>query len=91
MYTAVMQGTQTYFDAEEVSALDAADIRTGASRSELIRRAIRVQYGDRPQASRLAALRSSAGAWTGREYTGSEFADSIRGDVNDRPTRLRSR
>ena len=55
MYTAVMQGTQTYFDAEEVSALDAVDIRTGASRSELIRRAIRVQYGDRPQASRALA------------------------------------
>jgi hypothetical protein len=40
-------------------------------------------------ALRLEALRSSAGVWTDREYTGSEFVDSIRGDVNDRLARLR--
>jgi Arc/MetJ-type ribon-helix-helix transcriptional regulator len=91
MYTGVVHRTQIYLDDLEVSALDAAVVRTGASRSELIRRAIRAQYGERPQASRLEALRTSAGAWADREFTGSEFVDSLRGDVNDRLARLRSR
>jgi Arc/MetJ-type ribon-helix-helix transcriptional regulator len=90
MYTDVMHRTQIYLDELEVSALDAAAERTGASRSELIRRAIRAQYGDRTVASRVEALRSSAGTWTDRDVTGSEFVDSIRGDVNDRLARLRS-
>lgn len=90
MYTDVMHRTQIYLDEQEVSALDAAAERTGASRSELIRRAIRAQYGDRTVASRVDALRSSAGTWTDRDVTGSELVDSIRGDVNDRLARLRS-
>jgi len=81
---------QIYLDDHDVSALDAAVVRTGASRSELIRRAIRARYRGQPQASRLEALRASAGAWTGREYAGDEFVDTIRGDVNDRLARLRS-
>jgi len=81
---------QIYLDDHDVSALDAAVVRTGVSRSELIRRAIRAQYREQPQPSRLEALRASAGAWTGRECTGAEFVDSIRGDVNDRLARLRS-
>ncbi len=91
MYTNVMHRTQIYLDDREVSALDAAAVRTGASRSELIRRAIRAQYGERTVASRIEALRSSAGTWTDRDYTGSEFVDSLRGDVNDRLARLHSR
>lgn len=90
MYTDVVHRTQIYLDDREVSALDAAALRTGASRSELIRRAIRAQYGERTVASRLEALRSSAGTWTERDYTGSQFVDSLRGDVNDRLARLRS-
>ena len=91
MYTNVMHRTQIYLDDREVSALDAAAVRTGASRSERIRRAIRAQYGERTVASRIEALRSSAGTWTDRDYTGSEFVDSLRGDVNDRLARLHSR
>jgi len=91
MYSGVVHRTQIYLDDHEVSALDAAAVRTGASRSELIRRAIRAHYGEQSQAARLEALRSTAGAWTGREYTGSEFVNSIRGDVNDRLARLRSK
>jgi Arc/MetJ-type ribon-helix-helix transcriptional regulator len=90
MYTDVMHRTQIYLDEREVSALDAAAVRTGASRSELIRRAIRAEYGERTVASRLEALRSSAGTWKDRDYTGAEFVDSARGDVNDRLARLRS-
>jgi Arc/MetJ-type ribon-helix-helix transcriptional regulator len=90
MYSDVMQRTQIYLDDREVSALEAAAVRTGASRSELIRRAIRAQYGEQSLVSRLDALRSSSGTWTGRDYTGSQYVDSIRGDVNDRLARLRS-
>ena len=90
MYIDVVHRTQIYLDDQEVSALEAAAVRTGASRSELIRRAIRAYYGEQPIASRLEAIRSSAGTWTGRDYTGSQFVDSLRGDVNDRLARLRS-
>ena len=90
MYSDVVQRTQIYLDDREVSALEAAAVRTGASRSELIRRAIRAQYEERPLVSRLEALRLSSGTWTGRDYTGSQYVDSIRSDVNDRLARLRS-
>jgi len=90
MYNDVVHRTQIYLDDQEVSALETAALRTGASRSELIRRAIRAQYGEQPVAARLEALRSSAGTWTGRDYTGSQFVDAIRGDVNERLSRLRS-
>jgi len=80
-----------YLDDHDLSVLEAAAARIGASRSELVRRAIRAQYGEKLLASRLEALRASAGAWLGREYTGSEYVDSMRGDVNDRMARLRSR
>ena len=90
MYSDVVHRTQIYLDDREVSALEAAAVRTGASRSELIRRAVRAQYGEQPVASRLEALRSSAGAWTGRDYSGSQFVDAIRSDVNERLARLRS-
>jgi metal-responsive CopG/Arc/MetJ family transcriptional regulator len=90
MYNNVMHRTQIYLDEREVSALDAAAVRTGASRSELIRRAIRAQYGERTAASRIEALRSTAGTWMDRDYTGAEFVDSLRGDVNDRLARLTS-
>ena len=90
MYTDVVHRTQIYLDDEEVSALEAAAVRPGASRSELIRRAIRAQYGEQPITSRLEAIRSSAGTWRSRDYTGSQFVDSLRGDVNDRLERLRS-
>ena len=87
MYTNVMHRTQIYLDEEEVSALNAAIERTGASRSELIRRAVRAQYGERTVASRVEALRATAGTWRGRDYTGAEFVDSLRGDFNYRLTR----
>jgi hypothetical protein len=86
----VRHRTQIYLDDQEVSALDTAAVRTGASRSELIRRMIRAPYGERPVASRLEALRSSAGTWIRRDFTGPRFVDSIRGDVDDRLARLRS-
>ena len=42
-----MKPTQIHLSESDVALLDAASERTGASRSELIRRAIRSTYGNR--------------------------------------------
>lgn len=89
MYSDVVHRTQIYLDDAEISALNSASARTGASRSELIRRAVRELYGAEGSRSRADALKLSAGAWRGRRLSGSEYVDSIRGDVNDRLARLR--
>lgn len=89
MYSDVIFRTQIYLDDAEVEALDAAATRTGASRSELIRRAIRAQYGQTTRDARTLALRSSAGGWRGHRDTGTQYVDAIRGDVNERLARLR--
>jgi metal-responsive CopG/Arc/MetJ family transcriptional regulator len=88
VYSDTMQRTQVYLGSEELELLDRAAIRTGASRSELIRRAIRDRYGDRDWASRRAALQQSAGAWAEREQTGAATVDATRRDLNDRLARL---
>lgn len=82
MHSGVMHRMQIYLDGEETSLLDRAAARIGASRSELIRRAIRTQYGGETPAGRLAALRTSAGAWSGRADTGAEYVEHIRGDLD---------
>lgn len=88
MYDDVVQRTQIYLDDEESELLREASSRTGASRSELIRRAIRREYGASTSERRLAALHASAGAWEHREPTGPEYVDAVRGDLNDRLERL---
>lgn len=88
MYTGVMQRTQIYLDETETSLLERAAERTGASRSELIRRAIRTQYGNAPATARLAALRASAGARAGDSTTGAASVEQARGDLNERLEQL---
>jgi metal-responsive CopG/Arc/MetJ family transcriptional regulator len=66
----VMHRTQIYLDDDEVALLTQESARTGASRSELIRRAVRSQYGADTPERRLAALRASAGIWSDRSSTG---------------------
>jgi Arc/MetJ-type ribon-helix-helix transcriptional regulator len=88
MYNGVVPRTQVYIGEEELEALDSAARDVGASRSELIRRAIRESYGLRTKADRLRALRASAGSWKGRSFNGAEYVDSMRGDLNDRFGRL---
>jgi hypothetical protein len=81
--------TQIYLGDAELELLDRVARATGASRSELVRRAVRSVYG--PGLSReekLAALRASAGVWADRPFTGAEYVDAIRGDLNDRLRRL---
>jgi hypothetical protein len=88
VYNGVMGRTQVYLGAEELELLDRAARAVGASRSELIRRAIREAFGAGGKADRGRALAASAGSWRGRGFTGAEYVDAMRGDLNDRLRRL---
>lgn len=77
--------TQIYLGDDEIALLQRAERETGASRSELIRRAIRGTFGDTQAADeRVAALQRTAGAWKSSFPTGSRFVETVRGDLNDR-------
>lgn len=88
MYDDVVPRTQVYIGEEELEALDNAARTAGASRSELIRRAVRESYGLKTKADRRRALQASAGSWKGRSFTGAEYVDAVRGDLNERLNRL---
>ncbi|MGQ0776650.1 MAG: CopG family transcriptional regulator [Pseudonocardiales bacterium] len=79
-----MHRTQIYLDDHEVALLSQESARTGASRSELIRRAVRTQYGVDTPEGRLAALRASAGIWSDRSGTGAEYVEELRSDLDQR-------
>ncbi|MGH8926418.1 MAG: ribbon-helix-helix domain-containing protein [Acidimicrobiia bacterium] len=83
-----MARTQIYLGSEELELLDLVGRVTGASRSELIRRAIRNTFGEKSKADRLQALETSAGSWQGRHFSGAEYVDAIRGDLSKRLRRL---
>ena len=84
-----MGRTQVYLGEDELELLERASQDTGASRSELIRRAVRTTFGERGQEEKLRALKASAGAWRGRRAGGAEYVDAMRGgDLNDRLARL---
>lgn len=83
-----MRRTQVYLGDEELALLDRAVRATGASRSELIRRAVRQAYGTMSTEEKLQALRETAGAWSDRQFTGAQYVDAIRGDLNDRLRKL---
>jgi len=80
--------TQVYLGSEELELLDRVARITGASRSELVRRAVRSTFGERTKTDKLQALEASAGSWRGRRFTGTEYVDSIRGDLDVRLNRL---
>lgn len=83
-----MGRTQVYLRDEDLELLDRAAHATGASRSELIRRAIQSTFGERTKAEKLHALSSSAGSWDSGGPTGAEYVDALRGDLNGRLRRL---
>lgn len=84
-----MNRTQVYLDEGELELLDRASRDTGASRSELIRRAVRTTFGEQGKDEKLRALQASAGSWRGRRTSGAEYVDALRGsDLNDRLARL---
>jgi Arc/MetJ-type ribon-helix-helix transcriptional regulator len=80
--------TQVTLNDQELELLDRAARATGASRSELIRRAIHSAYGSLNKQERTAALKRSAGAWRGRDFTGAEYVDAVRDNLDDRLSRL---
>ncbi len=89
VYSGVVGRTQVYLGENELELLERASRNTGASRSELIRRAVRATFGAQGKDERLRALEVSAGAWSSRKQTGAEYVDSLRGgDVNERLARL---
>jgi hypothetical protein len=88
VYSDVMGRTQIYLGEEELELLDRVARATGASRSELIRRAVRSTFGEKTKAEKLRALHASAGSWRGRRFTGAEYVDTIRGDLNERLRQL---
>ena len=84
-----MGRTQIYLGEDELELLERASQETGASRSELVRRAVRASFGRQGKDVRLDALRASAGSWRGRQRSGAEYVDAMRGgDLNERLTRL---
>lgn len=88
VYNGVMGRTQVYLGDEERALLDRAAQATGASRSELIRRAVRRTYGTLSTADKLLAIEATAGSWSDYPYTGAEYVDAIRGDLNERLRKL---
>ena len=88
VYSGVVGRTQIYLGEEELELLDRVARATGASRSALIRRAVRSTFGERTKAEKLQALKASAGSWRGRRFTGADYVDAIRGDLNQRLRRL---
>ncbi len=83
-----MGRTQVYLGDHELELLDRVGRATGASRSELIRRAVRNTFGEKTQAERLRALAASAGSWSDRRVTGADYVDVRRGDLNERLRRF---
>jgi Ribbon-helix-helix protein, copG family len=83
--------TQVILTELELDLLDRASRATGASRSELIRRAVRAAYGS-PETTvdeRLAAFRAARGIWRDRPFTGEQYVRAIRsGDMNANLRRL---
>ena len=88
MHSGAVGRTQIYLGEEELELLERVARATGASRSELIRRAVRSTFGERTKAEKLRALDASAGSWRGRRFTGAEYVDAARGDLNERLRRF---
>jgi len=81
--------TQIYLGEAELELLERVSQDTGASRSELVRRAVQATFGRQGKEERMGALRASAGSWKGRRRTGAEYVSARRGeDLNERLFRL---
>lgn len=75
-----MERVQIYLGEDELNLLKLEEARTGANRSELIRRAIRTRYAGRlTTEEKLAAIRASAGAWKDRGIkSGADYVNATR-------------
>jgi Arc/MetJ-type ribon-helix-helix transcriptional regulator len=87
VYSGATGRTQIYLGDDELELLDRVARATGASRSELVRRAVRNTFGEKTKAERLRALEASAGTFRGRRMTGADYVDALRGDLDERLNR----
>jgi hypothetical protein len=84
-----MVRTQIHLSEDDLTLLDGVARATGASRSELIRRAVRERYGATSLEERKARARRAFGAWKERSFTGDEYVRAVRsGDMNENLRRL---
>lgn len=85
-----MLRTQISLSEQDVELLDRLERETGASRAELIRRAVREQYGiESSLEERKRRARRGFGAWKDRNFTGEDYVRAIRsGDMNENLRRL---
>ena len=87
-----MARTHVFLTDAELELLDRMSRETGASRSELIRRAVRTVYAPQPESTRddrRAAARAARGIWRDRQFTGDQYVRAIRsGDMNENLRRL---
>jgi Arc/MetJ-type ribon-helix-helix transcriptional regulator len=75
-----MTRTQIYLSDRDRELLDRVSRATGASTSELVRRAIRDAYGSElTREEKREALDAAFGLWVDRTFTGAEYVDAIRG------------
>jgi ribbon-helix-helix CopG family protein len=88
VYSGPVSRIQIYLGREELEHLDRAARATGASRSELIRRAVTATYGGPSVEQKAAILTRTAGLWKDRKLTGAAYVDSVRGDLNRRLRRV---
>ncbi len=82
-----MGRTQVYLGEDELEMLDRAAAETGATRSELIRRAVRRSYG-RGDSDPLQVILETAGSWDS-DRSGTEFVEEVRtGGLDERLARF---
>jgi Ribbon-helix-helix protein, copG family len=78
VYIYIVERTQIYLTRAESAALDREAVRTGRSRSQLIRDAIDRDYLGRQGGDLRMVLEETAGAWKGRRGSGAAYVRQIR-------------
>ncbi len=78
MYTYTMDRTQIYLSEAEAAALDRQAVRTGRSRSQLIRAAIDQVYLGESSEHAVAVLENTAGTWHNRREDGARYVGRLR-------------
>jgi len=92
MYTYIMDRTQIYLTPDENAALERESIKTGKTKSQLIREAIDEKYRVRPSLEEfMAALNAAAGIWDNPEGEAAVKAIQAGRRAEARQTRRRLR
>ena len=92
MYTYTVDRTQIYLTLDENAALERESIKTGKTRSQLIREAIDEKYRVRPSLEEfMAALNAAAGIWDNPEGEAAVKAIQAGRRAEARQTRRRLR